>query len=268
MLAFKKHGIPLSTGGIATHFYISSFPSEIEAFKSYLKTDPRGSVMIDTYSFDEGLKNIVKVAKEMEKEGKKLRDISVDSGDLVALFKKTRKYLDDNGLNYVTLSAFSNLDEYKIKELKENGANYDFFGVATEVVTSRDCPVVEIVYKIAEIQENGIWRPKAKFSPGKISLCGRKQIYRVKIGEHYVKDIIGLEGEDIFSEKLLQPIMLNGKLVCSIPTIEETRSYVLSQYKQFSPELFDIGKENSYSVELSENLNKAMAKLKQEFNIQ
>lgn len=264
LLAFKKYKVPLSVGGVATHFFITSFPSEKEAFRVYLKSDPKGSMMIDTYSYEQGLKNIIEVAKELEKEGKKLRDISIDSGDLAALWSKVRKALDENGLNYVTLSAFSNLDEYKIFELKQKGANYDFFGVATEVVTSSDCPKIEIVYKLAEIKENGIWKPKAKFSPGKISYGGRKQIFRVKESEHFVKDVLGLEQEKIEGEKLLEPVIVCGKLLKDMPSIEEIRVYTALQYTKFQKELFSLDKTISYPVELSDGLQECMKKLREE----
>ena len=267
LLASKKYNVPLSVGGVCTHFFITSFPSEIDAFRAYLKADLKGSVMIDTYSFDQGLQNIIRVAKEMEEEGKKLRDISIDSGDLVELYKKVRKALDEEGLDYVTLTAFSNLDEYKIKELKDKGANYNSFGVATEVVTSRDHPKIEIVYKLAEIKENGIWKPKAKFSLGKISYGGRKQVYRLKENDFFIKDTIGLDSESIKGEKLIHPVVIDGKLVVDIPLIESTREYVKSQYAQFQRELFDITHQANYPIILSDELKLLMNKLKGENNI-
>jgi nicotinate phosphoribosyltransferase len=263
MLSFKRYGLP-AVGGIATHFFVTSFPTEIEAFRSYLKTDHNGSVMVDTYNFEKGLQNIAKVAKELEKEGRRLKWISIDSGDLVERWKKARKFFDENGLSYVGITAISNLDEYKIKELIEKGTNYQFYGAATEVVTSSDCPKIEIVYKLAEIKEGNEWKPKAKFSPGKISYGGRKQVFRQSFNEKFIRDIIGLEGEDIKGERLLEPFIIEGKLMHNLPELKEIRMHTLGQYEKFDEKLFDISKNVSYSVSISEGVNLIMKKIMEE----
>jgi len=263
MLSFKRFNLP-AMGGIATHFFVTSFPNEVDAFRAYLKTDPNGSVMVDTYNFEQGVKNIIQVAKELETEGKKLKLITIDSGDLVELWKKARKMLDENGLGYVGITAVSNLNEYKIKELKDNGANYDLFAAATEVVTSSDCPKIEIVYKLAEIKDGDEWKPKAKFATGKMSYCGRKQIFRQAKGNFYCGDILGFENENIPGEKLLEPFIINGNLVKSLPSLKEIREYTLKQYEIFSQELFSIDTQVNYPVEISKNLNAVMELLKKE----
>lgn len=263
MLSFKRYGLP-AVGGIAAHFFVTSFPKEIEAFRAYLKTDPQGSVMVDTYDFDQGLKNIIQVAKELEKEGKKVKWITIDSGDLAFLYKKARKMLDDAGLQYIGITAVSNLNEYRIKELKEQGANFDLYGAATEIVTSSDCPKIEIVYKLAEIKEENQWKPKAKFAPGKISYGGRKQIYRQKNEGYFTKDVIGLEDEKINGEPLLEPFIIQGELIKPLPSLQDIRNHTANQYEQFMSEIFSIDKQVSYPVEISKEILSIMELIKKE----
>jgi|SRR3989338_442852 len=261
MLASKRYNIP-PVGGLATHFFVTSFPKEIDSFRAYLKTDPNGSVMIDTYSFDQGLKNIIIVAKELEKQGKHLKRIIIDSGDLSNLSKKARKALDKNGLSYVGITALSNIDEYKILDLKKKGSKFDHYGVATEVITSSDSPKIEIVYKLAEIKENGYWKPKAKFSPEKISYGGRKQVFRQFDGNIFIEDIIGLENEDLPGEPLLEPVIIKGNLVKNLPSLNEIRKYTAGQYTKFDKKLFDITQSLHYPVEISKGIVNIMNSIK------
>jgi len=76
---------------------------------------------------------------------------------------------------------------HKIKDLLDNGAMVDGFGVGTEMVTSRDDPVVNSVYKL--IEHNG--QPKIKISEGKITYPGKKQVYRIYNNKgKFKKDIL------------------------------------------------------------------------------
>jgi nicotinate phosphoribosyltransferase len=265
LLSFKRYGLP-SVGGIATHFFITSFPSEKEAFKAYLRTDPEGSVMVDTYDFEQGVKTLIEVAKEIEKEGRKVKWITIDSGDLLERYLLARGMLDSAGLNYIGITAVSNLDEFKIKELVSKGANYNLFGAATEIVTSADCPKIEIVYKLAEIKKNGEWKPKAKFSPGKLSYPGRKQVFRVIKNGLFVKDIIGLDSET-HGKKLLVPVIIKGDLIESLPSLKQIREYTQGQYEQFPKGLFNIDSFFNYPIEISEKIKQMVVELMEEYSV-
>ena len=55
------------------HSFISSFPSEIEAFRAYAESFPTRTVLLlDTYDTVAGAWNAVEVAKEMEAKGHRL----------------------------------------------------------------------------------------------------------------------------------------------------------------------------------------------------
>jgi nicotinate phosphoribosyltransferase len=65
------------------------------------------------------------------------------------------------------------------------GAPIDGFGIGTRFGVSRFAPAIEIVYKIVQYGDRGVF----KTSPGKHTRPGRKAITRVK-GTHYEKDIV------------------------------------------------------------------------------
>ena len=65
VLAASQYGIP--PAGTMAHSFISSFPTEIEAFRAYAESFPTRTVLLlDTYDTVAGAWNAVEVAKAME----------------------------------------------------------------------------------------------------------------------------------------------------------------------------------------------------------
>ena len=84
VLAGKEFGIPVA--GTLAHSFVQAFESEIEAFRAFVRLFPENSVLlIDTYDTLEGARRAVRVGREMAREGKKLRGVRLDSGDMVRL---------------------------------------------------------------------------------------------------------------------------------------------------------------------------------------
>ncbi|HEY4498435.1 MAG TPA: nicotinate phosphoribosyltransferase [Candidatus Paceibacterota bacterium] len=256
LLAQKWYDSP-SYGGTASHFFISSYPTEIDAFRAYLSANPLGSVMVDTYDVKTGVENVIVVAKEMEQRGEKLHGIVLDSGDLLAQSIMAREMLDTHNLQHVKIIGMSNLDEYKISDLKGKGSKIDFYGMVTDVVTSADSPKLEIVYKIAEVKEPHGWVPKAKFSENKETYAGRKQVFRKKSGSFFSGDIIALEEESCEGGALLQKFVEDGALVKVQPNLQEIREHFIKQCEAFPPGLFDLHKEFHYPIQVSEGVKDA-----------
>ncbi len=255
VLAGKEFDMPIF--GTMAHAYIMSFDSELEAFRAYSKTFGNSSVfLIDTYDTLQGAKNAVTVAKEMESEGKKLKGVRLDSGDLCGLSKQVRKALDEAGLSYVKILASNDLNEYKISDLEANGACIDMYGVGTEMGTSKDAPALSGVYKLAEdADEKGNLIAKMKLSENKSTLPGKKQVYRVfdEKGK-CLKDIIATADEKVNGEPLLEKYMENGKLVKDLPKIEDIRSKKISQLESLGKEYSMINSQKTYKVEVSDKL--------------
>jgi nicotinate phosphoribosyltransferase len=127
----------------------------------------------------------------------------------VALAKEVRAVLDGEGCQDVQIFASGDLDEYGIAELLSAGAPVDAFGVGTRLGTSEDAPSLSSVYKLVE-DERG---PTMKFSTGKVTLPGRKQVWRVERDEVADHDVIAVEGEACEGRPLLEPVMRGGRRV-------------------------------------------------------
>lgn len=270
VLAGKIFGLPVS--GTQAHSWIQSFDSELEAFRVFTRVQPENAILlVDTFdTLKSGIPNAIKVAKEMEEYGRRLKAIRLDSGDLAYLSKKARKMLNEAGLEYVQIIASNQLDEHVIKSLlKDQDAQIDAFGVGTELITGKKDAALDGVYKLAEI--NNI--PKMKLSENieKITLPGKKEVYRYydKEGSFY-RDAILLNDEkpecieniyhrvhpekftkvsSLKHEKLLHEVMKEGSITLDKATTSEIYDYLLNrsaklpdEHKRFiSPHIYKIG---------------------------
>jgi nicotinate phosphoribosyltransferase len=138
---------------------------------------------VDTYdTLAEGVPHALVIGREMQQRGETLRGVRLDSGDLSALAKTTRRMLDEAGLTETSIVASGDLDEYRIRDLRRQGAPIDMFGVGTRLVTGHGDEAFTGVYKLAAIaDETGAWRAvhKKTDDPQKASLPGIKQVWRL-----------------------------------------------------------------------------------------
>jgi len=265
VLAGMKYGIPIF--GTMAHSFVMLFEKEIDSFRAFTKTFPdKSTLLIDTFDDIKGAENAATVAKELEKKGFRLRAVRLDSGDLVEISKKVRELLDKKGLKYADIFASGDLDEYKIEELLRKGAKIDAFGVGTKMGTSADRPYVDIIYKLSEkMNENGHFSPIMKLSKGKVTLPGRKQIFRFKDEKgNFAEDIIALENEKIDGEPLLVKVMENGKIVYNLPSLEDIRRTALENISRLPEKYKKLRGAPRYSVKLSPKLKKLRKELAEE----
>ena len=199
--AARRYGLPAA--GTMAHSYVEAFPSEVDAFRAFASDFPqRTTFLVDTYDTLKGVRAAIDVIHELG-----LRDalgIRLDSGDLGALSVQARELLDGAGLGHVRIFASGGLDEMDIDRLVRGGAPIDAFGVGTRMGVSADAPFLDTAYKLAEYAG----RPVLKMSPGKISVPGAKQVYRLPGG-----DVVTLRDEapPVGGEPLLRPVMLRGE---------------------------------------------------------
>jgi nicotinate phosphoribosyltransferase len=245
VLAGKLFGIPVA--GTHAHSWVMAFDDEEEAFKAYAKVFPDASILlVDTYDTLQGVKKAVNVALWLKKQGHNLLGIRLDSGDLAQLSIAARKLLDDAGLESVKIVASNELDETLIAELKHQGAKITVWGVGTKLVTAKDQASLDGVYKLSALQDTrGEWKYKLKLSEQltKVTNPGRLQVKRFRKGGQFVGDVLydiqlgcgtavdpfdatkelhiphDAEGQD-----LLVPIFREGKLVYSLPKLEEIQA--------------------------------------------
>jgi nicotinate phosphoribosyltransferase len=260
-LAGMIYGIPVF--GTMAHSYVMFFDKEIDSFRAFVKAFPQSStLLIDTYDDLRGAENAAVVAKELEKKGYRLNAVRLDSGDLLSISKKVREILDKNGLGYVKIFASGDLDEYAVEKLVKSGAKIDAFGVGTRMSTSYDRPYVDVVYKLSGKVEDGTFVPAMKLSKGKITLPGKKQIFRQKDRNgKYAKDILGLEHEKLSGELLLTKIMEKGRVMCELPTLEEIRKVALRNLSELPDEYKKLKNTTAYPVQLSPELKKTKRQL-------
>jgi nicotinate phosphoribosyltransferase len=261
VLAGMKYGIPIF--GTMAHSYIMFFDREIDSFRAFARTFPENSTfLIDTYDDVKGAENAAVVAKEMEKTGHRLNAVRLDSGNLLVLSRKVRRILDDCRLDYVKIFASGDLDEYVIADLISKGAKIDAFGVGTRMSTSYDRPYVDVVYKLSGKVEGAVFVPTMKLSKGKLTLPGTKQIFRQRDRTgRYVKDIIGLEDEEIGGERLLLKVMEKGRAVYNLPSLKDAKNTTIRNLSELPEKYKKLRNARLYPVKLSQRLSKIKAQL-------
>jgi len=249
VLAGKIFNIPVY--GTMAHSYIMSFSDEETAFREFLKYFEEPVLLIDTYDTIEGAKKVIKLLKE----GYKIKGVRIDSGDLVELSKKVKQIFKNEGFD-IKIFLSGDLDEYVIDEILSKGAIADAFGVGTKMGTSSDAPYLNGVYKLVE-DEYGF---KIKTSPGKITLPGKKQVYRIYKNGIMEKDIIALEDEKCEGIPLLKKYIENGN-VLEYENIENSRKFFKENLSTLPDYLKTTRKsEIDYPIEVSDKL----LKIKQE----
>lgn len=165
VLAGKLFDIPI--GGTHAHSWVMSFPDELTAFRAYAQAMPDNcTLLVDTYDVEQGVKNAITVARELERDGHKLSGIRIDSGDLAWLSKMARSMLDKAGFPDVGIVLSNDLDEYTITSLNDQKAQYTALGVGTHLAAAYGQPALGGVYKLSAIREPGQeeWTPRLKIS--------------------------------------------------------------------------------------------------------
>ncbi|MFH1174418.1 MAG: nicotinate phosphoribosyltransferase [archaeon] len=259
--AGKKYNIPIS--GTHAHSFIMSFPTELDAFRAYVKTFPeQATLLIDTYDTLQGARHAAIVGNELARQGHTLGAVRLDSGDLATLAKDVRKILDAEGLPYVKIVASNDLNEYKIAELKMAGAPIDGYGVGTELITAKPTAALPGVYKLAEDSDG----PKIKLSEDKITLPGKKQVHRITgVDGKYITDIITLETEHVQNaQPLLEEVVREGKRVTARRELNDIRAYAFSEVAKLPDELKRTVV-NTYVVQHSKKLTALVQQLKEKY---
>ena len=253
VLAASLYGMP--PAGTMAHSFISSFPSEIEAFRAYSESFPdRTILLVDTYDTIAGTWNAVQVAKEMETIGKKLIAVRLDSGDFDELSRQVRRILDDSALGYVKILASGGLDEYELEALVKAGAPIDLFGVGTKAGVSADAPWSDMAYKLVSFDQ----RPVMKLSTGKVSLPGPKQVFRTRDADgNFAKDIIALAEEELPGGlPVLEEVMKDGQRVGPAATLNEVRARFQDDFAALNDRFKALNNPPRYPVSISGQLER------------
>jgi len=279
----QQFDIPLS--GTMAHSWVMLFDDEFEAFKAYAESYPdKTLLLVDTYDvIKSGIPNAIRCAKEvLEPMGQRLKGIRIDSGDLTYMTQKARRMLDEAGLTDCKITVSNALDEYLIRDLINQGACIDSFGVGERLITSKAEPVFGGVYKIsAVVADDGTIVPKMKISEnaGKVTTPGSKEIVRFydNATGKALADVLFLEDEEIpagepyeifdpvetwkskvlenyTTKKMLVKIFEKGKLVYKLPSIEEIKSNCTKELDSLWDSVKRFENPHRYYVDLSPKL--------------
>jgi nicotinate phosphoribosyltransferase len=166
LAAGLRYGV--KTVGTAAHSFTLLHDSEREAFEAQIASLGKDTtLLVDTYDVETGVRTAVEVA------GHELRNVRLDSGDLVEQAHWVRELLDELGNRQTGIMVTSDLDEFAIAYLRS--APVDSYGVGTRLVTGSGAPTASMVYKLVSRQDDdGTWFGVAKSSSGKGSVGGRK----------------------------------------------------------------------------------------------
>ena len=262
VLAASHYGIP--PAGTMAHSFISSFPSELEAFRAYSQSFPdRTVLLLDTYDTVAGAWNAVSIAKELESEGHRLTAVRLDSGDFAALSRQVRDILDREGLDYVRILASGGLDEYELETLVQAEAPIDLFGVGTKAGVSADAPWSDMVYKLVCFDG----RPVMKLSEGKVSLPGAKQIFRRRNEDGTLSgDIVGLQEEPgpVDAEPMLEEVMAGGVRTGPSAPLADFRNRFRDEFASLDSRFKDLRRPPQFPVSISPRLQRMTAEVREE----
>ncbi len=276
VLAGKIFDIPVK--GTHAHSWIMAFDEEDLSFAAYAEVMPNNCIfLIDTYDTIAGVKNAITVAKNMRQKGIEMIGVRLDSGDLAHLSIQIRKLLDDAGFPKAKIMASNELDEHIITDLKHQGAKINLWGVGTNLVTGKDQPALDGVYKLSAIHdERGKWQYKVKISEQlvKVTNPGVHQVRRYHDTQGFLADMIydihSTPSEDLIDpldptniqtisakEKftdLLVPVIRDGKMIYKTPSLKEIRDKTLQELSQLHPAMRRFLNPQPYFVGLEKSL--------------
>ena len=273
----KWYGIPAS--GTMAHSWVMMFDSEYEAFVKFCELYPdNATLLVDTYdTLNSGIPNAIKAFKAT---GITKCAIRLDSGDFSFLTKKARKILDDAGLKDCKIIVSNALDENLIRDLLDQGAIIDGFGVGDNLITSHSDPVLNGVFKLVATERDGTIVPRIKISENveKITTPHFKKIYRIYGNDGMaVADLICIHDEvldptkplELFdpsatwkrktmtnytAKELMVKVIENGELVYELPSLTEIREHCAKELDTLWDEVKRFSNPHRYYVDLSQRL--------------
>jgi nicotinate phosphoribosyltransferase len=252
--AGRRFGIPVT--GTMAHALVQAFGDEAEAFAAFVADHPEQStLLVDTYDTLVGVRRAIATGHELRRRGHDLVGIRLDSGDLAALSRQARDLLDAAGFGDARILASGNVDEQAIAALVAAGAPIDGFGVGTSLVTSRDRPALDIVYKLVEYDGH----PRAKYSEGKVLLPGAKQIHRAGSA---ATDVLATRREVPTSgTPLLEPVWRDGEVLRPFD-LEQARARAAEDVAALPDALRALGVQDPPAPRISDELARCRDELR------
>ena len=256
VLAGQQFGV--YTYGTQAHSWVMAHDDEADAFAHFLDAFPeRAFLLLDTYNVHDAVKKIIRM-------GRKPAGVRLDSGDVAKDSQWVRRELDKVCWQDVRIFASGDLDEYEIARLLSKGAAIDSFGVGSALATPSDAPLLNLVYKLVEVDRAGKIQGAAKLTQAKVTYPGRKQVFRYsnRRGE-FEQDKIALEGEPANGgTPLLAPVMREGRRTLAPEPISALRDRCVAGLAHLLEHYRRIDKRAEYPVRYSKQLEKLLDKIR------
>ncbi|XP_065226596.1 nicotinate phosphoribosyltransferase-like isoform X1 [Planococcus citri] len=260
---------------------------ELTALISFAVAFPYNFVaLIDTYDVSRsGLLNFSAVALALNDLGYQAIGIRIDSGDLAYLSSVSRNLFITIAKQFnlpwfanLQIVASNDINEETIWSLNDQNHKIDCFGIGTNLVTCQKQPALGCVYKLVEL--NGIPRIKLSQDAHKITMPGKKDVYRLYGSDGYALcDLLQRSNEDApkvgekvlcrhpvnqqkraFAtpsgvEPLLKEYWKNGELCRKpLPSLSEIRQRVRNSLKTLRQDHKRYLNPTPYKVSVSDNL--------------
>ncbi len=282
--AGQVFGIPVK--GTHAHSWVMAFPDELSAFRAYADCFPDSSVLlVDTYdTLTSGLPNAITVARELREKGHELLGIRLDSGDLAYLSREARRMFDVAGFPAVKIVASNELDENVIRSMHDEGSRVDIYGVGTRLATCAGDGGGALggVYKLVRFDDQP--RLKVTSDISKSTIPDRKEVLRaVDSDGNFTMDILCREHEqlhpgdplydptnparrkqlsaDVRLENVRQPVMENGCILHSAPSLEQMADHCAAQLKRLPTGSLRLINPHRYKVAISPQLHQLREEL-------
>jgi nicotinate phosphoribosyltransferase len=219
-LVGRSHELGFLPRGTHAHSMVQAFMAlgmgELGAFRAYAEVYPDETLLlVDTIdTLESGLPNAITVFEELRQKGHQPLGVRLDSGDLAHLAVRSAEMLDKAGFPDTSIVLSSELDEITIWQILEQiaeeapryGVDADHlikrlvYGVGSRLATSQGDPYLDGVYKLAAVEDDGVWRPAIKVSdtPAKTMNPGAKRSWRVYDQRGVATaDLLALEDEEV-----------------------------------------------------------------------
>jgi nicotinate phosphoribosyltransferase len=256
VLAGQRYGIPVT--GTMAHSYIQAHDSEREAFDAFTRQYPGTVLLVDTYDTENGMRAAIETIRSLGGDAR-VRAVRLDSGDLDVLSRRARAMLDDAGLHEVGVVVSGGLDEHAIARLVAAGAPITSYAVGTRVGTSADAPTLDSAYKLVEYAGRG----RAKFATDKVTLPGRKQVFREYEGNEAARDYVVAADQRVDGSPLLVEVMRDGRRLPLDFRLDAARDRARASLSALPESLRSVGPApQDYRVDVSPTLLAAQEQLR------
>ena len=126
-------------------------------------------------------------------------------------------------------------------------------------MTSEDAPALGGVYKLVEIEESGVRRRVAKYSAGKGTWPGCKQVWRIVRDGVAVEDVVAFAGDEHGEgAPLLRQVIKEGRRIDTELSLEDARARCARSLAELPPPVRRLDGAGVYPVVPSRSLAAAI----------